>query len=467
MTRPQTKPRRKTEPRRPRFPASSERRAPPRPLREDLISQVCLQALALIRQDHWLADRALDFTLKRKQTLYSSERRAVADRVYDLLRRQLTLDWLLARVRPHFESLSGSEKDLLLLGASRVLSGERAESVAAETRLVGPDAAALRMIPAAARDLSTLDLPARLSIGGSIPPFLADKFLAELGDQAEAAVARMNERGPLTVRANTLRATRSGLLDRLVGEGVQCRPTSLSPLGLVLETRINAFSLASFKEGWFEIQDEGSQLLGMLVDAPPTVVVDACAGAGGKSLQISAQMKNRGELHALDIDEGRMADLKRRARRAGAHNIRTRLIPPVGAAAGAAMADLLRRADRVLVDAPCSGTGTFRRKPDARYRLSPADLEAHIRRQGQLLRQFSELVKPGGQLIYGTCSILRDENEAVVEAFLQENPRFSIQPAASHLAPEVQTTITRGPFLRVFPHQHGTDGFFGAVLRGS
>ena len=455
------------QPRRPRFPASGDCSAARRPLREDLIAQAGLEALALIRQDHWLADRALEFTLKRKRTLHSSERRAVADRVYDLLRRQITVDWLLARVRPHFESLSGSEKDLLRFAGCRVLSGERAELVAAETRLVSPDAAALRMIPAAARDLSTLEPPARLSIGGSIPPFLAEKFLADLGDEAEVAVAAMNQRAPLTVRANTLRTTRAGLLDRLVGEGVWCRPTSLSPLGLALETRINAFSLASFKEGWFEIQDEGSQLLGMLVDAPPTVVVDACAGAGGKSLQISAQMKNRGELHAFDIDEARMADLKRRARRAGAHNIRTRLIPPVGATASAAIADLQRKADRVLVDAPCSGTGTFRRKPDARYRLSSADLETHIRRQTQLLRQFSELVKPGGALIYGTCSILRDENEAVVEAFLQENSRFSIQPAASHLAPAVQTSITRGPFMRVFPHQHGTDGFFGAVLRGS
>src|SRR5690606_8708891 len=143
---------------------------------------------------------------------------------------------------------------------------------------------------------------------------------------AERAAEAMNERAPLTARVNLLKGSREALVARLAEEGVSARPTPLSPLGLFLETRLNAFSLQAFKDGWFELQDEGSQLLGMLVDAPPTKVVDACAGAGGKTLQLAAQMKNRGDLHALDVDPRRMDALKKRARRAGVHNVRARMI---------------------------------------------------------------------------------------------------------------------------------------------
>src|SRR5262249_6412655 len=160
--------------------------------------------------------------------------------------------------------------------------------------------------------------------------------------------------------------------------------------------RINAFSLKPFKDGRFELQDEGSQLLGMLVDAPPKLVVDACSGAGGKALQLAAQMRNRGELGALDIHEKRMLDLKKRARPAGAFNIRTRIIPTAAAEARRAIGDLVGRADRVLVDVPCSGTGALRRNPDARYRISSDDLEMQTRRQKELLSLFAELVRPGG-----------------------------------------------------------------------
>ncbi|HEY0092722.1 MAG TPA: RsmB/NOP family class I SAM-dependent RNA methyltransferase, partial [Archangium sp.] len=248
-------------------------------------------------------------------------------------------------------------------------------------------------------------------------------------------------------------------------EGIQSRPTPLSPLGLILETRTNVFSLAAFRDGWMEVQDEGSQLLGMLVDAPPTKVVDACAGAGGKTLQLAVQMKNRGDLHALDIDERRIDELRKRARRDGVHNVRTQLIPPEGPEAEEAIAPLKGKADRVLVDAPCSGTGTLRRKPDARYRLTPEMIDDHVARQKRLLARFAPLVKPGGRLIYGTCSVLREENEAVVEDFLAKHPDFSVRPVTEELGPELGAKVSQGgPFLRLAPHLHNTDGFFGAIL---
>lgn len=435
-----------------------------RPLREDLVTQASLEAYGLVRHEGRLADRALDFTLRHKRNLYSSERRAVAERVYALLRRQLTVDHLLASCARGFERLTTSRKDLLRLCASRVLHGERPEAVARSAMLGPADAGALEALPKALRALQALPEAERFPIVASLPPFLAERFRAEFGAEAEAAAEAMNERAPLTARVNSLKGDRDQLMQALRQEGVECRPTPLSPLGVLLDTRINAFSLKTFKDGGFELQDEGSQLLGMLVAPPRTRVVDACAGAGGKTLQLAAQMENRGEIFALDVDERRMEELKRRTRRAGVHNVRTQVIPPAGEAARIALRHLEGKADRVLVDAPCSGSGTFRRKPDARYRLTPDDLAHHVERQKALLEQFAHLVKPGGRLIYGTCSMLREENEAVVESFLAGHPDFSLRDVRQDLGGALGDKVTRGSYLRLSPHRHGTDGFFGAVL---
>jgi 16S rRNA (cytosine967-C5)-methyltransferase len=435
-----------------------------RPLREDLVLQACLEAYGLVRHEGRLSDRALDFTLRRKANLYSTERRAVAERVYALLRRQRTVDYLLSRARPGFERLETTRQDVLRLAASRILHGELTAAVVRNSALSGEDAAALEALPDAAEALQSLPEAQRFPLAASLPDFLAEKFRETFGEDAQRAMDAMNERAPLTARANLLKTDREALRQRLATEGVESSPTPLCPLGLWLDTRVNVFGLDSFRDGLLEMQDEGSQLLGMLVDAPPTRVVDACAGAGGKTLQLAVQMKNRGDLHALDIDEGRIDELRKRARRAGVHNVRTQVIPPEGPAADEAIAPLKGKADRVLVDAPCSGTGTYRRKPDARYRLTPADLGNHVARQKALLERFSTLVKPGGRLIYGTCSVLREENEAVIEDFLSRHPDFSVRPVSEELGPELGAKVSKGPFMRLAPHTHGTDGFFGAIL---
>jgi len=446
---------------------SSESEAPrsERPVREDLVLQACLEAYGFVRHEGRLADRALDFTLRPKKHLYSNERRAVAERVYALLRRQRTVDFLLEHASRDFARMDKTRQDVLRLAASRILHGEAVEAVARASALTGTGAATLAALPEAARALEALPRDKRFPIAGSIPDFLASRFREVFGEDAERALEAMNERGPLAVRLNGFKGDREQLRMTLEREGVSASPTPLSPLGLILDTRINAFSMEAFREGWFEIQDEGSQLLGMLVDAPPTKVVDACAGAGGKTLQLAVQMKNRGDLHALDIDEGRIEELRKRARRDGVHNVRTQLIPAEGPEADEAIAPLKGKADRVLVDAPCSGTGTFRRKPDARYRLTPEMIDDHVARQKRLLARFAPLVKPGGRLIYGTCSVLREENEAVVEDFLAKHPDFSVRPVTEELGPELGAKVSQGgPFLRLAPHLHNTDGFFGAIL---
>jgi 16S rRNA (cytosine967-C5)-methyltransferase len=446
-------------------PSSSEAsRSATRPLREDLVLQACLEAYGFVRHEGRLADRALDFTLRHKKNLYSNERRAVAERVYALLRRQRTVDFLLEHAHRDFTRLDKTRQDVLRLAASRILHGEGVDEVARTSALTGSDAAALAKLPEAARALEALPRDKRFPVAASVPDFLAPRLREVFGADAERAVEAMNERAPLTVRVNGFKGDRERLRALLAEEGVSATPTPLSPLGLVLDTRSNAFSLNTFRDGWFEIQDEGSQLLGMLVDAPPTKVVDACAGAGGKTLQLAVQMKNRGDLYALDVEEGRIDELRKRARRDGVHNVRTQVIPADGPEADEALAALKGKADRVLVDAPCSGTGTFRRKPDARYRLTPEMIEDHVARQKRLLERFSQLVKPGGRLIYGTCSVLREENEAVVEDFLARHPDYSVRPVAEELGPELGAKVGPGPFLRLAPHLHGTDGFFGAIL---
>jgi 16S rRNA (cytosine967-C5)-methyltransferase len=456
-------PARASQPRR-EPPTSEAASRPTRPVREDLVLQASLEAYGFVRHEGRLADRALDFTLRHKRNLYSNERRAVAERVYALLRRQRTVDFLLEHAHRDFSRLDKTRQDVLRLAASRILHGEEVGVVARTSSLPGTDASALAALPEAARKLESLPRDKRFPIAASLPDFIAERFREVFGADAERAAEAMNERAPLTARLNGFKGEREKLRAVLEEEGVHATPTPLSPLGLILDTRANAFTLNAFRDGWFELQDEGSQLLGMLVDAPPTRVVDACAGAGGKTLQLAVQMKNRGDLHALDIDEGRIDELRKRARRAGVHNVRTQVIPADGPEADEALAALKGKADRVLVDAPCSGTGTFRRKPDARYRLTPEMIADHVARQKRLLERFSQLVKPGGRLIYGTCSVLREENEAVVEDFLARHPDYSVRPVAEELGAELGAKVGSGPFLRLSPHLHGTDGFFGAIL---
>ncbi len=436
-----------------------------RPIREDLVTQACLEAYGAIHHEGRLSDRALEYVLRTKRHLYSNERRAVAERVYSLLRHQLLVDFLAGKAFKGFESLGSTRKDLFRLAISQVLDGDPADGVGRALSLSADEVSSLKQAPNFKRDLERLPSTMRLSIEASMPMFFAKKLEQELGEEALVAAHAMNIRGPLCVRANTLKITREELAERLAKEEVITQMTKLSPFGLILETRQNAYSLPSFKEGLFEIQDEGSQLLGMIVDAPPRKVIDACAGAGGKTLQLAAQMKNRGELFALDVDERRLEDLRLRARRDGVHNVRVQVLPSdeVPGALEEVLAKLTG-VERVLVDAPCSGSGTYRRKPDARYKLDDTMLAEHVARQKMLLARFATLVKPGGRVVYGTCSVLRDENENVVEDFLSKNKDFTVAPAGKWLGDELAERCTRNGFLRLYPHKHGTDGFFGAVL---
>jgi 16S rRNA (cytosine967-C5)-methyltransferase len=374
------------------------------------------------------------------------------------LRSERRVDFsLFGRARP---VLAGNELLRARWAAWRVLDGERASSVAQAMHL---PATLIPRLERVGRPLpEALSVRERVALEGSVPDFVAELLVDERGEKEALEIVRaLSVRAPLTVRTNVLKTVRERLLKRLAAEKVTGKPTRFSPWGIALETHLNAFGLGSFQDGLFEIQDEGSQLLALLLQARPGErVVDACAGAGGKTLALSGEMHNKGELFAMDVDSSRLTELARRARRAGAHNIRTRTLPE-DEKADAALADLVGKADRVLVDAPCSGLGALRRNPDARYRLKPEDLVRYPKLQRELVERFARLVRPGGRLVYATCSLARAEDEAVVESFLAAHPEF-VTVAASHAG--VPKTLCEGAFLRTFPHRHGTDGFFAAVL---
>jgi 16S rRNA (cytosine967-C5)-methyltransferase len=256
----------------------------------------------------------------------------------------------------------------------------------------------------------------------------------------------------LDLRVNPVKTGREEAIKILAGEGIEAEPTPLSPLGLRVKGRPALASTKAFQSGLVEIQDEGSQMLALLLDAHPGhQVVDFCAGAGGKTLAIAAMMQNKGRVIACDVLERRLERAAERFRRAGLFNIETRALsterdPWVKRHKG--------KFDRVLVDAPCSGVGVWRRNPDARWRVLGPGLEELVPLQGSILESAARLVKPGGRLVYATCSLLTEENEGRVEKFLALHPEFTLVPYGQD----------GGRYLQLTPAVHNTDGFFGAVM---
>lgn len=429
----------------------------PRPLRHDLIDAAVLEVHGLVHDQGWLADRALERAL-RGDKLFASERRAAAEAVYGLTRWQGQLDWLLG---------GGRAPELVVRYAAWLTRFGGVPRLDAARRLGVPAAALLPLEKADDRLAALKDPVERLALHGSLPIWLARRFRDELGpEEAEALVAVLNQRAPLTVRANLLVAPREALAVRLEVEGTTATPTRFSPWGLTLDGHQNAFSLRAFQEGGFEIQDEGSQLIALSCGARPGMtVIDACAGAGGKALALAMEMRNKGTLWALDSDGDRLEEARRRARRAKVDNLRTRAIPADDGAT-AALADLAGKADVVLVDAPCSGLGTLRRKPDARWRLTPADPARFAAIQRALLARFTPLLKPGGRLVYATCAISRIENDEVADAAAATLP-LDPAPLAARLGEARAAALGVAPGanrLQLLPHRHGTDGFFLSVF---
>ena len=301
-----------------------------------------------------------------------------------------------------------------------------------------------------------------LSVQAEFPEWLVDKLR---GSQTDAEILTlglsMQQGAPLDIRVNTLLAKRCDILQALHEKNIEASATPYSPIGIRLKEKIPLTRDALFVGGQIEVQDEGSQLLGFLLTPKRTdMVVDFCAGAGGKTLMLSALMNSQGRLYAMDVSEKRLNNLKPRLKRSSASNIQPMLIDNEN---DLKVKRLAGKIDRVLVDAPCSGLGTLRRSPDLKFRVSPGGIAEYSQRQAAILEAASRLLKKGGRLVYATCSILPEENQHIVQAFLAAHADFVLRPAKDILLQQ-KIELDTGDYLELRPHLHGTDGFFAAVL---
>lgn len=312
---------------------------------------------------------------------------------------------------------------------------------------------------AAAKAMPESELPP--AVRCDLPDWLHAALVEQFGAETVLQLAQsLNQPAPLDLRVNTLKTDRDTLLARFAGEGIVAVPGPLSPLAVRLRDKPALARHALFLEGAFEVQDEGSQLLGYLVEPKRgELVVDFCAGAGGKTLLLGALMKNTGRLYAYDVSDKRLAKLKPRLARSGLSNVHPARIEHER---DTKIKRLAGKADRVLVDAPCSGLGTLRRNPDLKWRQSEAAVAELTVKQAAILDSAATLVRPGGRLVYATCSLLAAENDAVVERFLASHPQFVLAPASAVLARH--GIDVDGDMLRLLPHVHNTDGFFAAVF---
>ena len=398
------------------------------------------------------ADAVANDFFRERRFIGSGDRRAVSDRVWRVLRARRRLTWWVPKATPRLlAAASLLVEGWTLAGVAGAFSGDRFAAAGLERNEYN----ALRPVEGHALDNPEMPEPVRFEL----PDWLYPRMLARFGDTLAAEMAALSEPAPLDLRVNILKGTREEARAALAGEGWEARPTPLSLWGLRIDGRRPVTSGPAFQSGLVEIQDEGSQVIAALTDARPGMrVVDWCAGAGGKTLALAAMMGNRGQIVACDVSASRLEGAVRRLRRAGVNNVERHLVIP-----GDKWAK--RRAgafDRVLVDAPCTGTGTWRRNPDARHRLTEQDLLELTRKQSSILDTASALVRAGGRLVYATCSLLQEENEGQVSAFLIRYPDFALVPLAQ--AWPFEGTAPEGETLSLTPARHGTDGFFAAVL---
>lgn len=418
------------------------------------------------------ADRALHATFKRARDLGGGERFEVGDTVYRLIRAKRRVDDLLFRAL----KAEGKKADLLeqpILERLRLLTLFVASGVGLD-EVERQDPYAFGRVPRLFERIAGGRLPAvkrshaeELGIALSLPDWMIERLLASLGEARTIAIGQaLGERAPVTLRVNTLLADRDLIAAALRAKHqLDTQPTRLAPDGLILGTAADVQGWEIFREGMVELQDEGSQLVALATGAgPKEIVLDACAGAGGKTLAIAAAMKGTGRLVALDPEPRKIEELKRRARRARITNLET-----IATDLEALPQRFAGTFDRVLVDAPCTGSGVFRRHPDARWRVSAEDLAAQVRRQKRLLISAAGALKPGGRLVYATCSVLHEENEAIVLDALANDPRLEAASLEEGWGVDLARTLGASSTARIGPGptDRDPDGFFVAALRRS
>ena len=402
------------------------------------------------------ADHLIDQYFRNHRQMGSKDRAFAAETVYGCLRRMGELEALMAPCLPSGIDDSGRAR---WLAATYLLkfSGWSGRALT-EAGFRDPDDLVARV-----RGTKTEDLAFSARI--NMPDWLAEKLVAQYGEAEAVRLSEaLNRAAQVGIRVNTLRTDRDTLAARLAESGNPCEPMKYSPIGLQRDKRGPLFNTEEFKEGLFELQDEGSQLLALMTEAAPKQkVVDFCAGAGGKTLALAAMMQNTGVVNAYDVSASRLERMKPRLGRAGAYNTQ---VFPIRDEHEAILKRYAGTADAVLVDAPCSGTGTLRRNPDIKWR--PIDLAMLTKLQASILEQAAKLVKPGGRLVYATCSLLEEENGAITAAFLNKHPEFTVAPVTEILERQGGTVPEGMPSdgsLKLLTHKHGTDCFYALAMQ--
>ncbi len=399
------------------------------------------------------ADAKLSDFFRNNRDLGTKERAFVAETVYGVLRR---LRFLTALTTEN-DNEEPDARQLILAWLLRVqgMSIQKLEGMLNEQQKEW----ALKI-----KAKSTDNLP--LAVQADVRDWLWEKLVNQYGEEEALKIARsMHESATLDLRVNTIKGTRDEVFDKFLAENTSgeknISKTPYSPTGIRMPLRLNISRHVLFTDGKIEVQDEGSQILAYLV-APKRgqMVADVCAGAGGKTLALGAIMRNTGRLYAFDISEKRLNSLGQRLKRSGLSNLTAQKITNEN---DLKLKRLAGKFDRVLVDAPCSGMGTIRRNPDLKWRQTAEDVAELNVLQASILARAAKLVKTGGRLVYATCSLLKEENEAIAEQFLANHPEFKLLNAAEVLLQQ-QINLDTGEYLKLLPHLHQTDGFFAAVF---
>ena len=395
-------------------------------LHRNLVMAV-IQALDQIYNEGLYADKVVQRTLKSDKRWGSRDRKFVAETIYDMVRWKRLYDEI-AGTKGHY-SKENLWKNFAVWA---VLKGYSL-----------PDWKQFAGTPSR-RIKGKFDECQKIrKIRESIPDWMDEVGSQELGETWDKEIKELNNQAKVVLRVNQIKISRNDLKKRLAEEDIETEYIQGYPDALVLTERKNVFLTQAFKQGLFEVQDASSQLVAPFLEVEPgQKVIDTCAGAGGKSLHLAALMENRGQIIAMDIYGHKLTELKKRARRDGIHNIENRVIEGTKS-----IKKLKGKADRVLIDAPCSGIGVLKRNPDSKWKLEPDFLDRIRKTQASILDQYASMVKPGGKLVYATCSILPSENEQQVKGFLKKHPEFA--------------------FVRenkVSPSKSGFDGFYMALL---
>jgi 16S rRNA (cytosine967-C5)-methyltransferase len=428
----------------------------------DVIDQLLSSWLS---EKRFPADKLLDNFFKSHRYIGSKDRAFVGELFYWIVRHKASLEWWIERTGQRLHGRS-------FVFAALVFRKEYSDSLSKDSQYSAPppNEDEQSMIDKLhTHEMAHPDMPDHVRL--NYPEWCDPHLRAAFGDQFETALNALNEQAPTDLRVNTLKTSRELLHQALHDEGFENSLSTLSPVGLRLARRMPVFTSPHFKKGHFEVQDEGSQMVAELVDAKAGMrVIDFCAGAGGKTLALAAAMENKGRILAWDTSEKRLNQITLRLRRAGVGNVQTHVLTSEN---DTFIKRHKQSADRVLVDAPCSGSGTWRRNPDIKWRFTPKDLEEVTAVQQSILQSAARLVKPGGRLVYATCSVLREENEHQVDQFLKSVNNFDKNVSkfkvvcAKKIWDKNNSTGDSDTvsYLSVSPHQDGVDGFFCCRVR--